>query len=168
MRQPTGLKKAVAASLMAPFSSSEENAMLDVDFNSTIGDNVFMDLNARFGDRLKKLRRERGFTLRALAEKINVDFSYLSKIENARLPHTPSVETIRALASALDADPIELLQMAEKLPPELGSVTTAPAARRFMQRATEVASPEDWEALLKLLEKRHSKPRAKRDEGGVS
>ncbi len=122
--------------------------------------------DARFGNRLKELRKERGFTLRSLADKINVDFSYLSKIENARLPHTPSVETIRALASALDADPIELLRMADKLAPELGSVI-APAARRFLRRATEVASPEDWEALLNLLEKRHSKPGSKKNEGGA-
>lgn len=125
-----------------------------------------MDLNESFGDRLRELRKARKFTLRTLAERINVDFSYLSKIENGRLPHTPSAETIRALALALDADPIELLRMADKLPPELDSVTTPLAARRFMQRATQVASPEDWEALLNLLEKRHSKLGAKTDEGG--
>jgi hypothetical protein len=27
-------------------------------------------------------------------------------------------------------------------------------ARRFLQRAQEIASPDDWDAMLKLLEKR--------------
>ncbi|HEX4793110.1 MAG TPA: helix-turn-helix transcriptional regulator [Humisphaera sp.] len=119
-----------------------------------------------FGHRLRELRKACGLTLRDLAVQIDVDFSYLSKIENGRLPHTPSVETIRAIASALDADPIELLKIADKLPPELDSVTM-PAARRFIQRATQVASPEDWEAMLHLLERRHSKGRTKGDKGGA-
>ena|SRR5438874_2536713 len=119
-----------------------------------------------FGRRLRQLRTERALTLRALAEKIGVDFSYLSKIENDRLPHTPSAETVRAIAAALDANPIELLQIADKLPPELDQVTTVPAARRFIARATQMASPEDWEALLKLLEKRHSQ-RQKGRSGGA-
>jgi HTH-type transcriptional regulator, competence development regulator len=120
-----------------------------------------------FGERLRQLRKDRGLTLRGLAEKINVDFSYLSKIENDRLPHTPSADTVRAIASALDANPIELLRMADKLPPELNSMNAGPAARRFMERATQVASPDDWEALLNLLEKRHSKPRVRKEEGGA-
>ena len=118
-----------------------------------------------FGKRLRELRKARKYTLRVLADKIGVDFSYLSKIENGRLPHTPSAETVRAIATALDADPIELLRIADKLPPELDQVA-APAARRFMERATKMASPEDWEALLDLLEKRHSKHRPRRGEGG--
>jgi transcriptional regulator with XRE-family HTH domain len=122
-----------------------------------------------FGVRLRELRKARGYTLRALAKQIGVDFSYVSKIENGRLPHTPSADTIRAVALALDADPIELLRIAGKLSPELGSVTTIPAARRFMARATKVASPADWEALLNLLEERHSKKRRKNeDQGGGS
>src|SRR5687768_7141542 len=118
-----------------------------------------------FGHRLRELRKAGGFTLRSLADKIGVDFSYLSKIENDRLPHTPSAETVRAIAAALDADPIELLQRADKLPPELDQVTSVPAARRFMERAKQMASPDDWDALLNLLEKRHSARRQARGGG---
>lgn len=118
-----------------------------------------------FGKRVRHLRTARGLTLRALAAKIGVDFSYLSKIENNRLPHTPSAETVRAIATALGADSIDLLQIADKLPPELDQVTSVPAARRFMERATQMASPDDWEALLDLLEKRHSQ-RAQARGGG--
>jgi transcriptional regulator with XRE-family HTH domain len=148
-------------------NSAEKKSDLDVDFNSTSCDNSSIEVEMNFGERLRQLRKDRGLTLRGLAEKIKVDFSYLSKIENNRLPHTPSADTVRAIASALQTNPIELLRMADKLPPELDSMNAVPAARRFMERATQVASPDDWEALLNLLEKRHSKLRARKEEGGA-
>jgi transcriptional regulator with XRE-family HTH domain len=61
-------------------------------------------------------------TLRTLAEAAGVDFTYLSKIENERVEHLPSVETIRDLAQALEGDAMELLQLANKLPPELAKL----------------------------------------------
>lgn len=95
-------------------------------------------------------------TLRALAEAAGVDFTYLSKIENDRVEHLPSVETIRDLAQALGFDPMDLLEIANKLPPELAKIAGSPGARRFLQRAQEIALPKDWDALLGLLEERQS------------
>jgi HTH-type transcriptional regulator, competence development regulator len=107
-----------------------------------------------FGERLRELRRDRGLTLRALAAAVGVDFTYLSKIENGRAGYLPGADTIRGLAEALNADPLELLQLADKVPPEMQALASNAHARRFLQRANEVASPDDWDALLKLLEKR--------------
>ena len=107
-----------------------------------------------FGNRLRELRRERGFTLRQLAGLAGVDFTYLSKVENDRVPYTPAADTIRTLAHALEVDPIELLRLANKLPAELESLNSNVQARRFFSRAKEIASPEDWDELLNLLEKR--------------
>lgn len=101
-------------------------------------------------------------TLRSLAEAAGVDFTYLSKIENERVEHLPSAETIRDLAQALEVDAMELLQLANKMPPELAKLTASPSARRFLQRAQQIASPKDWDALLGLLEERQSG----RDKGG--
>jgi transcriptional regulator with XRE-family HTH domain len=115
-----------------------------------------------FGARLRELRQERGMTLRSLAEAAGVDFTYLSKIENERVEHLPSAETIRDLAQALEVDAMELLQLANKMPPELAKLTASPSARRFLQRAQQIASPKDWDALLGLLEERQSG----RDKGG--
>jgi transcriptional regulator with XRE-family HTH domain len=109
-----------------------------------------------FGAKLRELRQEKGMTLRALAEAAGVDFTYLSKIENDRLDYSPGVETIRDLAQALEAEPMELLQLANKLPPELAKLAGSEKAHRFFQRAQEVASPKDWDALLDLLESRQS------------
>ena len=118
-----------------------------------------------FGAKLRELRQEKGMTLRALAEAAGVDFTYLSKIENDRLEYSPGVETIRDLAQALEVEPMELLQLANKLPPELAKLAGNEKARRFFQRAQEVASPKDWDALLDLLESRQLARGAKKGQG---
>jgi hypothetical protein len=56
----------------------------------------------------------------------------------------------------LGVDAIGLLELAKKLPPELAAFTGNAKARRFLERAREIASPKDWDALLDLLESRQS------------
>ncbi len=97
---------------------------------------------------------ERGLTQRELAKEARVSFTYLSKIENERVPYTPAAETIRDLARILKVDSLEFLNLANKLPKELEPLNASLHARRFFDRASQVASPADWEALLELLEKR--------------
>jgi HTH-type transcriptional regulator, competence development regulator len=109
-----------------------------------------------FGSRLRVLRHEKGFTLRQLADLTALDFTYLSKVENGRVPYTPAADTIRVIAKALGADPMELLTLANKLPVELESLNSHVQARRFFARAQEIASPDDWDALLNLLEQRRT------------
>ena len=113
-------------------------------------------METTFGLKLRELRQKKGLTLRALAEAAGVDFTYLSKIENDKIGYLPGADTIRDLAGALEVDAIELLQLANKLPPELASLAGNAKARRFFQRAREIASPKDWDALLDLLEWRQS------------
>ena len=38
-----------------------------------------------FGQRIRELRQAKGWTLRELAPKVGVGFTYLSKVENSRL-----------------------------------------------------------------------------------
>ena len=72
----------------------------------------------RFGERLRELRRAKGFTLRDLAGKVGVGFTYLSRAENERLQYGdyPSDALIGKLAKALDADADELLFLAKRIP----------------------------------------------------
>jgi transcriptional regulator with XRE-family HTH domain len=72
----------------------------------------------RFGDRLRQLRKAKGFTLRGLAAQVGVGFTYLSKAENERLDYGdyPSDGLICKLAKALDADADELLFLAKRIP----------------------------------------------------
>ena len=102
-------------------------------------------------------------TLRVLADAAGIDFTYLSKIENGKAGYSPGAGTIRVLAGVLAVDPLELLRLADKVPPELQGLTEDAKARRFFNRAQEIASPDDWDALLDLLEKRQQE----RQDGGT-
>lgn len=71
-----------------------------------------------FGSRIRELRQSKNLTLRDLAKKVKVTFTYLSKIENQKLSfgEFPSNGLIIKLAGVLGADPDELLLLAEKIP----------------------------------------------------
>lgn len=71
-----------------------------------------------FGERVRELRLAKQLTLRELAARVGVGFTYISKIENDRLEdgHGPSEKLIHKLAVELDADEDELLLLAEKVP----------------------------------------------------
>lgn len=71
-----------------------------------------------FGQRLREIRKSKGLSQKELAGKVGVDFTYLSKVENARMS-PPSEKTILAIAKALDADSDELLALANKIPSDL-------------------------------------------------
>ncbi len=107
-----------------------------------------------FGQKIRELRKANGLTLRELASSADVDFTYLSKIENGKPGYVPGADTIRAIANALGADALELLNLAKKVPPELESLAGNAQARRFFERAQEIASPDDWGTLHEVLERR--------------
>jgi transcriptional regulator with XRE-family HTH domain len=71
-----------------------------------------------FGKRIQDLRRERGLTQREVAARLDIDFTYLSKLENDR-GESASEGTVRKLAAILDTDAEELLALAGRVPPEL-------------------------------------------------
>ena len=75
----------------------------------------------RFGKRLQALRKAKGYTLRDLAGKVGVGFTYISKAENGKLAFAdfPGEALIVKLAKALDADADELLILAKKIPAQI-------------------------------------------------
>lgn len=72
----------------------------------------------RFGQRVRQLRLAKSLSLRDLAPRVNVGFTYLSKVETGQLDFGsyPSEALIHKLAEALDADEDELMLLAEKIP----------------------------------------------------
>jgi transcriptional regulator with XRE-family HTH domain len=74
-----------------------------------------------FGERVRELRKGKELSLRALAAKVGVGFTYLSRVETGRMTYGdyPSEGLIRKLAEALDADENELLVLAEKIPEKI-------------------------------------------------
>lgn len=127
-----------------------------------------MALANEFGARLRQLRIEKGMTQRQLAQRVatlltgdgrrGFDFTYLSKIENGRLP-APSALAVERLAEVLEADKDELLALARKSPSDLGlALGKSKAARAFLRTAQGAQLSEaDWEQLRTQIEKR--KPR---------
>ncbi len=81
-----------------------------------------------FGEKVRELRQAKQLTLRDLATKVGVGFTYLSKIENHKLEdgHGPSEKLIHKLAAELNASEDELLLLAEKVP--------EPIRKRFIER----------------------------------
>jgi len=71
-----------------------------------------------FGEKVRELRKAKNLTLRDVAAKVDINFTYLSKIENGKLDFSdfPSEKLIRKLAKALGGDTDELLLLAEKVP----------------------------------------------------
>lgn len=76
-------------------------------------------MSNRVGNLIRKLREERGITQRKLAEAIGSNYTYLSKIENGRLDHTPNSKTLVAIADALDIDRDWLLTECGRPPEKL-------------------------------------------------
>jgi HTH-type transcriptional regulator, competence development regulator len=100
------------------------------------------------GERIRELRKAKNLNQSELADKVGINFTYLSKIENDRVESSefPSEETIKKLAKALKADADELLLMAKKVPDSI--------KKRVIQRPDafrKIANLDD-EALDRLLE----------------
>jgi transcriptional regulator with XRE-family HTH domain len=89
-----------------------------------------VDEAVRFGRRIRKLRKNAGLTLRDLASRIEVDFSYISKLENGQLP-PPSESVITRLAVAFNADKDELIQLSGRVPADIAEMLKGRARREF-------------------------------------
>lgn len=95
-----------------------------------------------FGTTIKNLRKERQITQRDLAEKVGVDFTYISKIENDRLENPPSEKTIIEIAKVLEADADELILLAKKVPESIRDVIVDDdLATAFLRKVSQM-SPE--------------------------
>ena len=105
-----------------------------------------------FGKALREKRRQAGVSQRKLANSVGVDFSYISKLENGRLP-APSAETIARIAKAIGCPIEELFSAAKKIPNRLGnSIASEPAALRFLNEASKLRlSTKDWEKMIGSL-----------------
>jgi transcriptional regulator with XRE-family HTH domain len=69
-----------------------------------------------FGHLIRQARKNKGYSQRELAEKLKLDFTYLSKLENNRADYAPKEEVIRSLAVHLDLDAEELIFLSGRIP----------------------------------------------------
>ena len=110
-----------------------------------------------FPERLRTFRKQARLSQRDLAERVGVDFTYLSKIENGRVE--PPSETVlrnisKELAEALEEDEVELadrlITLAGKIPSDLAeTLCRNPEAVRFLRSiGNEVWSSEEWGRVM--------------------
>ena len=107
-----------------------------------------------FGQKLKKLRKEAGVAQRVLAEKVGVNFTYLSKIENGVMA-PPAEGTLVRIARAIECDPYDLIIAARKMPSDFPKmVFDTNAAAEFVKAACK-AKPgaKQWKQAKEVIEK---------------
>lgn len=97
------------------------------------------------GERIRALRRGR-YTQRELAERVGINLTYLSKIENDA--DVPGEDALRRIADALDADADELLALTGRVPPALRQRASEDSrVAQLMQRVPSL-SPQDLGRVL--------------------
>jgi len=104
-----------------------------------------------FGVTIKNLRRERKITQRSLAEKVGVDFTYISKIENERLENYPSIDIIIKIAQALGTDADELILLAKKVPDTIReTIVDNELAAAFLRKFPQM-SPDKRKKIKEII-----------------
>src|SRR5436305_7656096 len=105
-----------------------------------------------FGTRIRELRQAKNLTLRDVAKKVKVTFTYLSKVENQKLSfgEFPSDELIVRLSDVLNADSDELLLLAEKIP---DVIRKRVLERPDVFRRIAVLDDERMDELMELFER---------------
>ncbi|MEK7241661.1 MAG: helix-turn-helix transcriptional regulator, partial [Planctomycetota bacterium] len=92
-----------------------------------------------FGAYLRKIRKRKGVSLKSLAKRLDVNFAYLSRIENEKVP--PSVALVKKLARVLRWDTDELTLLAGRVPPAwLAAIEKKPT--ETIKRLRRAFSPE--------------------------
>ena len=103
------------------------------------------------GDRLKRVRTERGLGLRETAGKIGISATFLSRVETNAEQSAPSEDVLRKLAKVLDDDFDALMQLADRVPKDVAAVIkNDPGMPAFLRTARDQKVSGDQ--LLKMLE----------------
>ena len=110
----------------------------------------------KFGDRIRELRKAKGYSLRQLAPLVGVGFSYLSKVECGRLDFdgSASESLIHRLSEVLNGDEEELLLLAGRIPHSIvDRIREQPELFRVLAKCNE----EELSLLKKIAMKREPK-----------
>ena len=119
-----------------------------------------------FGDRMRKLRAERGVTLKEMADAIGVSSAYLSALEHGKRgrPGWHLIQRILTFFNIIWDDAEEVVRLARIPHPRINIDTSG-----LNPRATELANrladeigrldPSSLEELLTVLDRKRQKPR---------
>lgn len=102
-------------------------------------------IRKEFGQRIKQLRKDKGWTQKELGNKIGVTYAQLNKYEGGT--NAPPLDKLHALASALEINVDYLVtgNLSDNLP-----LHNTRLIQRFQE--LESFSPEDQETVIKLID----------------
>lgn len=117
----------------------------------------------RFGERIRRLRTEKGLGLRAMAKKVDISATYLSRIETNEEKSPPAEKVIKALARELGDDFDTLMGLAGRIPEDVEDVIkNDPRMPEFLRTARNQKVSGD--ELMEWLGSRNKK--GKKTKGG--
>lgn len=114
-------------------------------------------MRTEIGNRLKKIRKERGLTQKELALKVSgkVDYTYIGKIERNR--QFPSIGVLKRISDALSV-PLSYFFLEEGtaallklLPEDLKEITKSEKKRVFLNRLKDI-SEEDIPLYIEIID----------------
>ena len=109
-------------------------------------------MSKKAGEIIRKIRKEKGISLRDLAKKVNVSFVNISYIENGRIE--TSKEVLRKISKALDYDFDKLLSTTDLIDDDLTKIINKKPnlVPEFLRTAKNFSS-EDWKNLINKIKK---------------
>ena len=120
-----------------------------------------------FGDRMRKLRAERGITLKDMADGIGVSSAYLSALEHGKRgrPGWHLIQRILTFFNIIWDDAEEVVRLARISHPRITIDTSglSPKATELSNRLADDIGrldPSALEEILNVLERKRQKPRA--------
>ena len=119
-----------------------------------------------FGDRMRKLRAERGVTLKDMAEAIGVSSAYLSALEHGKRgrPGWHLIQRILAYFNIIWDDAEDVVRLARISHPRI-TIDTAGLSPKATELSNRLADdigkldPATLDEILGLLDRRKSKPK---------
>ena len=103
------------------------------------------DLRQAFGKRLKELRKQKGWTQKELANKLDIRYSHLNKYENGM--HAPPLEKLIQLADIFD---VSLDYLVKGLPMEESPIRNEMLFKRF--KTLETFDDEDKATVINVID----------------
>jgi transcriptional regulator with XRE-family HTH domain len=119
-----------------------------------------------FGDRMRKLRAERGITLKQMADGLGVSSAYLSALEHGKRgrPGWHLIQRILSFFNIIWDDAEEVVRLARISHPRI-TIDTSGLTPRATELANRLADdigrldPAALEELLAVLDRKRQKPR---------
>ena len=107
-------------------------------------------MNKKVGKIIRKIRKEKGISLRDLARQVGVSFVNISYIENGRVE--TSKEVLRKISNALNYDFDKLLSLTNTVDDDITKIINKkPDLVPDFLRTAKNLSNKDWEKLIKQV-----------------